>query len=383
VSATLRAMALALAALLTNATASAAEAVGYVDVARAVAAHPFHPVLAQYDREIAALRGTLEALPSGDPTAQAQRGAAALARGTDSAQTRLQAMGGSSGGDDRSRERTALTSVRTSQRAADRAMATYSAELVRETRASVESYRRSIAERNARALAARRQQLHERELTLAFDLARAHAGKRLTLRLKLDHLHLDGTDRRRLGRELAALNADESRAVAAMRRTDAGVLAAYERELERDGAAENARMAAQLRANATANLALRRRVLRAGPSAGAPDLSTQAASFAASYRSEADARTVADSLRAASDDVSKRFALLAASDRASRDETVRRIRALRADRNSLYQSILARIRRASETLLRERHLSKLELRGKRPAGSVDLTPAVETELARR
>ena len=71
---------LALAALLSAVAARAVEAPAYVDVARAVAAHPLHAMLAQYDREIAALRATLTVPTSGAPAVQARAGAATVVR---------------------------------------------------------------------------------------------------------------------------------------------------------------------------------------------------------------------------------------------------------------------------------------------------------------
>ena len=74
----LRMAGLALAAFLVAAPAPAAQTPAYVDVAHAVAADPLHAVLAQYDREIATLRATLNVPAAGDVARQARSGAAAL-----------------------------------------------------------------------------------------------------------------------------------------------------------------------------------------------------------------------------------------------------------------------------------------------------------------
>lgn len=374
------AAALALAAFLSPVSAPAAQGPAYVNVARAVAAHPLHAMLAQYDREIAALRATLT-VPSGDPAAEARAGAAGLARGAGAAQPHLRAIAARTGADDRTTERDALAAAGSSQRAADRAMAAFSAELARETSASLAAYGGSIAERNTRALAARRQQLHERELTLAFDLARSNAGHRLALRLKLDDLRLDRSDRARVAAELAAMNARESRAVAAMRRDDAAVLAAYESKLRSDGEAEYARMAAQLEAKAAANLATRRRVLRSGANApAAQQLTHQAAAFSASYRPSADAQAVANGLHAASADISRRFAVLGATASASQHETVAQIRTLQANRDALYRAMVRQVMREALAAAKARNLAGVAATPARPRGSVDVTPAVEAAL---
>ncbi len=375
---------LAVAAFLTAAVPRAQAPIGFVDVARVVASHPLHTVLAQYDREIAALRNTLPAPGAGNPAAQAEHGSALLARSTEAEESRLGRAAGRATAIDLQRERAALAAIEASRLAADREMNAYAAELRRETDTMLVAYTRSLAQRNGRAIAARQQQLRERELTLAFDLARASAGRRLALRLKLEDLHLDRETRSRFDSELSRLNARESDAVDAMRRSDAAVLAAYSGTLRSAGNVDNARMAAQLRAKSAANLALRRRVLMAGSGEGArqPDFSMQTAAFGASYRPEADAGAVSNSLRGASADIGRRFAQLAGSDREAQRETAGEIRTLEGYRNALYRSIVAQVLREAQTLMRARHLAELHVNGPPPAGSVDLTSAVRAKLAR-
>ncbi|HXO17264.1 MAG TPA: hypothetical protein VN909_03760 [Candidatus Dormibacteraeota bacterium] len=375
---------LAVAVFLTAAAPRVQAPIGFVDVARVVASHPLHAVLAQYDREIAALRNTLPAPGAGDPAAQAEHGSAVLARSSAAGESRLGRATGRATAMDLQRERAALAAIDASRLAADQEMNAYAGELRRETDTMLVAYARSVAQRNGRAIAARQQQLHERELTLAFDLARATAGRRLALRLKLEDLHLDRETRSRFDAELSRLNARESDAVDAMRRSDAAVLAAYSSTLRSAGNVDNARMAAQLRAKSAANLALRRRVLLAGSGEGArqPDFSTQTAAFGASYRREADAGAVSSSLRDASADIGRRFAQLAGSDRQAQRETAGEIRTLEGYRNALYRSIVAQVLREAQTLMRARHLAELDVNGPRPAGSVDLTSAVRAKLAR-
>lgn len=146
-------------------------------------------------------------------------------------------------------------------------------------------------------MAAREQQLREKELTLAFDLAQANALKRLRLRLKLEDLHPEPTTRKQLEAELSALNAGESRAVAAMRHSNAAVLADYRLQVEHDTARAGSQMAAQLQAKAAANLALRRKALYGevipsqlvggeAPDAGAMAVAGEFAARAAIFRSD-------------------------------------------------------------------------------------------------
>ncbi|MGA8576176.1 MAG: hypothetical protein WB609_10930, partial [Candidatus Cybelea sp.] len=284
---------------------------------------------------------------------------------------------------DRGRERAALAATLASQRAGDREMNRYSGELARETRANLANYITSIAERNERAYAAREQELREKENTLAFDLARQDAAKRLSLRLKLTDLHLAHAARARYLGELAVLDDRERNAVSALRGNDAAVLAAYRRQLESDGSSAETQMSARLRTTGYANLAIRRRVAQAGTQtkAASPSLRTAAASFGASYNLASDAQKTSDGLRAAGDDLSARFEQLAASANRSQRETATAIQELEATRAALYRSIVAQITREARLIAHRRGLANVEIGSRRPGGSVDLTGAVRAGLA--
>lgn len=358
--------------------------IGFADLPRLLAAHPLQAVLAGYDRGIAALRSTQTVPGLLDPAAQAQRGAAALQRDAAAAQSRVQQIASRNAGQNRLREREALAAVLAARNAADREMMAYREELVRGTNANLAAYERSLEQRTQRALAAREQQLRESELMLAFTLARQNAGERALLRLKLEELHLDPATQTQLEAELSAMNARESDALAVMRRNDAGILERYRQQLQRDGEAANAQMAAQLRAKAEANLVLRRRVLQAEASMAAmlPNLPLQIASFSASYRSETDAAAILGGLRSASRDLSQLFGQFAEAAQRSQRETAAQIQALEAKRSSVYYSMIAQIEREAQRLARERRLGGVDVSGSRPKDSVDLTAAVRADLAR-
>jgi hypothetical protein len=362
---------LILAITLTGATPPSAP-IGFIDLSSLVARHPLHPVLVTYDRAIATLRGTLQAPRLTDVGARTNRSATAIEKETAAAGARVQNLAARSAAD-RNRERAAFATVLASQRAASQAMGSYADQLARATAANLAGYRRSLDESATRALAARAQQLHEKELTLAFDLARANGLKRLRLRLKVEDLHLDPTTRKEVEAELSSLNAGESQAVAAMRRGNAAVLADYRLQVERDTARAGSQMATQLQAKAAANLALRRKALYGevipSPLAGgeAPD---------------AGATAVAGELRSAGGNLSKRFNTLAQSTRDSQLQTTAEIRALEQKRYALRQSIVAQILHAAQALAQTRHLGGIVTSGARPPASVDLTSAVQRELQR-
>lgn len=362
-------LAFALASLLVAATPRGAGTTGYVNLPRAVESNPLHAVLAQYDREISALRSTLRISGLADLSTQADRGAATLRALASSASPH--ARYASRAGANERREPATLGAVAGAPQRAE--LQAYASDLARETKATLAAYTQSIAQRNARALAARVQQLHEKEITLAFDLARGHAGKRLALRLKLDDLHLDRADRARLTSDLVALNAGESSAVAAMRRTDGAILSKYAARLRSDGTAQIATMSAQLRAKEAANLELRRRVLQVDQA--------QIAAFRSSYRASSDAADIAAGMESAGADISRRFAGLAQSDRGSARETIAQIRTLQANRTALYRAIVAQIVREARALARARGLNGVAVTGPPARGSVDLTADVRRRLA--
>jgi Skp family chaperone for outer membrane proteins len=359
-----------------------AEPVGFIDLPRLIASHPLHRVLAQYDREIAALRSTQAPPALRDPGAQAQAGAAALRATAVDAQMRAQSIAARSAGEYREREPDALAALLAARDAGNREMGAYRDDLAQATAANLRLYEDGIAQRNQRAYAARAQELRERELDLAFDLARRDADRRVVLSIKLENLHLDAPTREQLTAELSSLNAERARALDAMRSADAAELASYRQRMERSGASAVAAMAVTLRSNAAVNAALRSRVLQAqsNPSEMLADLASQAARFRASYRATSDASALSAGLRRASGDFSQRFAALSRTDQSSRRDTAAHITALQAGRAALYRALVAQIVQAAQRLAQARGLRGVASSGSRPPGSIDLTPAVALEL---
>jgi hypothetical protein len=329
------------------------------------------------------LRATQNVGRLADAAGQAQRGAADIKRAASDARVQLSALAPRGDAPNLAQERTALDALLTLQRDGDRSIGTYAAELSRETNASLIGYQSAIAQRNQRAYAARQQQLREKELTLAFDLARASAGKRLMLRLKLQNLHLDRAARAKLEGRLAALDAAEQSDVAAVRRRDAAVLAAYRSQLLDAGERADAQMSGELRAKATANFAIRRHVhaMESSSSSAMSGLPAQIAAFQASYPSRGGTAGLAGEFRSAGSDLSRRFAGLASVDRRSRSEIAAQIARLETQRGSLYRSIVAQIVNDAKMRAREHHLARVEFSEPRPDGSTDLTAAVRADLA--
>jgi hypothetical protein len=366
-------VATALLALLVTAAAPAPTRVGFVNVPQLVTTHPLYVVLREYDRELAALRSTQN---MGDVASEAAGAAQSVRRDAAIAQQHAQQQ------PDEAREQRAIAGLLASQRGGDRGVNAFAGELARATNASLSAYRDAMMQRNARAYAARAQELRERELTLAFDLARANAGKRLSLRLKLQELHLTRTARAQIASQLGALDASEQRTVAVMQRADAVVLAAYRGQLVREATAAIDAMNEQLRAKAAANFATRRGVAQvAGSSAGAlTGLPTQAAAFRANAHDVSGAAAIRAGFKAAGEELSPRFEGLASVGATSAHATESEIRRLEATRAALYSAIVAEIARDAESAARKRNLAGVRLTGKAPASSVDLTAAVRREL---
>lgn len=375
-----RAAALMLAVLLVGAT-NAPAGVGFAKLSVLISSHPLAPMLAQYDREIAALRSTSSLEGLRDPARQAERSATIVAQRAATANGQIERIARAPQSD-RQSERAALAEVASAQRSRDSALTAYQAELSRETNATLRDYAAAIAQRNARALAAREQELREKELTLAFDLARRSGGARLGLRLRLADLHLTPAKRRLLARRLAALDAAERQTVAAQARRDTGTLAAYRQTLAREGDASFAALAAQLRSKSAANLSLRLGVARSeSESATAvPNLSERMRAFAADYSGSRTASSIAASMSATAEALPQRLRVVADADRVSAAQTAGQIQTLARDRLQLYRSIVAHIERLAQHVAQQRGLRQVVVGRAAPRGSVDVTAAVASQL---
>ncbi|HEV3091485.1 MAG TPA: hypothetical protein VGX91_08605 [Candidatus Cybelea sp.] len=354
---------------------------GYANLAQLVARHPLAGVLAGYDRELAALRSTQSAPGLDDLSGRTAAAVAAVGRDVSSAQARAQGLAARSAAADLATENAALATILRLRGAAVQP-GPYDSELQRETSASFTAFQNATSQRTARALGEREQQLRERELSLAFDLARRDGSQRLSLRLRLDELHPTPVQRAKLEAELHAIEAREASLLGAMRRENASQLGAYRDQLEREGVAANAQMGEQLRSKAEANLAIHRSALAAASRAAdaLPPLQAQLALFRSTYHANADARAIANGLGAASGSLATRFAQLAQTDRRSRAATQAQIARLQAERRALYEAIVAQIRAAAARVAGERGLHGIALAAARPAGSADLTSAVGTQL---
>lgn len=395
----MRIVALALVALLAGCSAQAA-VVGHapsdgLDVQALVKAHPLYPTLAQYDRQIAALRDSLhvpEFAHKSQAFGNAQRN---IQRTLDDAASRTKAIAALPSPDVRALEAGANVNAPSESRVRSDMQQTYStqasqvrstaqsdmnryrAALLSQQNTALANYERALRMRVQQAYNSRRQELYEKESTLALDLAKADTSKRVGIETKLRTLALDGGLRRSLQAQLGAIQAHENAIVAQQRRRDEAILAAFFPPLQARADADIARMRTDLQNRTSANLAERQRVLAAqmsgsmhlnlGPTAAAAphasDMQTQIDSLTSAQPADPAAFT------AARDNLTRHFDAVRNDDDNATRSTWRQIGILRTERDQLYADIVAQITREAQRLARERGLQ-----------GAALTAAVRDEL---
>ncbi len=347
-------------------------AIGFANLSQLIAAHPMHPVLASYDREIVSLRSTERVAGLAGAARRADAAACSARRAADRSAARAMLFARRDQAD-RAAESAALSEILGLRGAGARETRAYANDLQRETVASSRAYEDAAAQRAARALAQRRVQLQERESGLAYDLARRDAARAMIARLKLNELHLRPSLRSALRTELTHMHAREAAVLAVARAKDAVELQAYQRELERTRASAVAAMTAQLRDKAMANLNVQRGIFKTPASQGMR--------FRSTYDSAA-AIPIGESFRAAGEVLSARFGRLAETDRQSATATSSQLRTLEADRDALYRSMVAEISTTAASVARRRHLGGVTVADSRPNAAVDITAAVRREIGR-
>lgn len=343
---------------------------GYVDVQKLVAQHPLYPVLAQYDREIEAMRSTERVAGLRTIASSVAKDSGAMQASTANANRRAQAMSGPNGAAYRSAEQDYLSGM-ASQRIPETDAASFRSGAAQSGQATLAAYRAAMALRTQRALAERTQQLREKESTLAFDLEKSHAGQRLVLATKLRNLHLDKAQRAALQTRIDKLDASVVSAVAARQRSDDAALGVYAAQLRGQEGADDARMAATVAHSTKANVAQRANVRESLP----PE-----AAALRGYDPTAGASNVGTSIAKAGNDLAGRFAQLQSVERSSRANTDARITTLQQARERLYEAIVTQIRNDASRIARERELRVVIYQRAPSSGGVDLTSDVAKAL---
>lgn len=339
---------------------------GFANLPQLIAAHPLAPVLAQYDREIEALRSTERV--TGLTTIGRQLGdnARTIHAQTSNAGASLRGFQGTLGNAYQNREAAFLDRIAGNETMSSTA---YRATAEDAAQTTLRNYRAAMVQRTARATVARRQQFIETESTFVFDFKKQDAGRRLLLALKLRDLHLDAATRSQLKSQLHALDAREQYAVDALRTKDAAALGVHAAQLRAQEAGDDARMATDLSRKTAANIAAGQAPSQAG---GAQALR--------GYHFSTDASDIQNGLRAADVDLTQRFTQLQRVDASSRESTDKRLAQIEANRRALHDAIVAQITANARAVARNRHITSLRVGSVPPKNAIDLTSAVRTKL---
>ena len=314
-----------------------------VDVSRLLAQSRFASVLAQYDADIAVLRRAQSEAPFASmgktlatETANVDGQLANAARKAQSISTQP-----------------LPASVQPAQRHdptnANRAVATFA---------------QALDTRLTRAHELRASQLRDHEATVAYDFERAHAGRTLTLHLKLQSLHNDPATRRRYAGELATLETQEEKIVGTERARDAAVLAAYDAELRARASADLAVMSRDFSSHVNA--------MRNSPRHA--DTIVPPASLARDDRPE----TVA-AFEAARRDITARFTQLRAEDGDAATSIAAEIATLERERNAIREHLIASFTAQAVRIAATRGLGAVYT-ARAPSNAVDLTGDVARAL---
>ncbi len=339
---------------------------GFANLPQLIAAHPLAPVLAQYDREIEALRSTEHVAGLTTIARQVGDDARTIHTQTNNANASLSGFQDTLGDAYQNHEATFLDRIAGNDTASSTA---YRATAQDAAQTTLRNYRAAMAQRTARAIAARRQQLNEAESTLAFDLEKRDSGRRLLLALKLRDLHLDAGTRSRLSSQLHALDARNQAAIDALRMKDDAALGAYAGQLRAQEADDDARMATELSRKTAANIA-----------AGQTPSQVRDVQALRGYQFLTDASDIRSGLRAADGDLTQRFSQLQRVDASSRASTDQRLAQIEANRRALYHAIVTQITANARAVARHRHITALRVGSVAPKNAVDLTAAVRTKL---
>lgn len=313
-----------------------------VDIGRALAGHPFAPVLAQYDVDIATLRDTTGTAAFADVHDRLESSAAAIDRELIRASARVKTL------------RAQPIGSPLPAAAAGNGAESFG-------NGTLASFRDALQNRIVRAHDLRASQLREREANVALDFERAHAGQRLVLDVKLRNLHLDAQTQRAFRAQLATLDSQQSGLVNAERRRGSAVLATYDAQLRARALADAAAMSTELAESARAMQRIPR-----------PHIGSLPASIAAG-RDERPATLSAFST--ARHDLTGRFGEVRAMDDRARSGARVELAALERERDDLRAQIVAAIQSRAEKIAAGKGLGRVYLTNA-PSNARDITGAL-------
>ncbi len=388
---------------------SAIRGTGYVRIGDVVKHHPLYGQLAQIDDGIAAIALAAAAPRVPLSAAQIARETRELNRELRDAQLRANKILAQKQQDYATRERQAVsaalaaagvsgsgqldaaqmsaTSAQQAQQAAAAAnqdFMAYQQSVVAQDNAASSAIARQLQAQAAQKLQAKAQQLQQNETDLSLRLTQEDATQRLAIKTRLSNLALDDATRKQLVAQLAALNAKESAAIDAQRRTDAATLSAYRAQL---GAQTNDAVRAQVGAIAgqtRAKITERRnevgtQLRTLGPPALPSTLPAGVrAKIAAIHRQfiaqfQADAQKTIGDYTATKNDLDRQFAALHGADVGATGAAAKELAGLQKRRDALYKEIVDQITREATRIAKERGFSIVFVNIEQAAGGYDLT----------
>jgi hypothetical protein len=374
----------------------------YVDVARALAAHPLHARLERLDAAIAVLGQA--AASGGSPDAIArerQRLDAELAQAAAQSQAEL--------GRKRAlylrREQEAVEEVLAQARAqagtasgvspqqaqqamidAGRAFQAYQQSVLSADRETLQRLAGELRAQARREIQAKAAYLQQQESQLSLRLAQEDAPQRLALQTRLSNLALDADQRAAIQKQLAALDAKEHDALRARQERDRAELEAYEAEVQRRMTETMRSEEARLQAASQAKVLARRnevvaqlRALAPGPvpSALPPATRDEIAQIEQQFQGEfaTDAQRTVDAYERVKAKLDAELDALATAQRAAGGTVAEQLAGMHRERDALYARMIADVRRAADTVARRdgMHVVLVEPKATPPPGARDLT----------
>jgi hypothetical protein len=295
--------------------------------------HPLYCMLVQLDRQIAALRATLNTPGLTNTAARSAAAANEASRNLRNAAAVERASAATAAADQRT-EAAALRSLAHAGDGGD--LDAYKSALASTQTAALSNYSRTLNESVARAYRRRAAQFDEAESTLAFNLERRDAALTMPLRVKIYDLHPDAETRTTLLARLNAILKRESEAVAALRAGDRAALAAYRTQILASAQSNYASEARDAGNRTADNLRVRSDVAN-------PDATVALPAWQV-YR-PADFEGTARSFDAARTRIAARASQIAGIDSESKRATLAQIAALQNERRALYAEISAETNR--------------------------------------
>jgi hypothetical protein len=390
-----------------------ATAVAYVDLDEVVKHDPLYPQLSNIDQAIAMVElvGASPRIPR-NPT-EIARQSAALKAEMQAAQTRTAQIVAQKREDYQRRARAAVTSalaaagvknasdvaqamgmasaqqMQQAQIAAGRDLMSYRQSVIQQSNTAASGIVRQLQREAAQKLSAKLQQQQQVESNLSLHLSQQNAQRRLSIETRLSMLALSESERKDLQSQLAAMQSQESSAMAAQRQADQRAYAAYRKEVMTQ---TNAAIRAQLghiQNTTQAELAGRRNAVVAQLrqlSPTAPPLSpatrAQIEQIASRFQQQyqQDVQNVVDQYEQTQAALEAQYDQLRGAGAAATAASNQEIALLQERRATLYDQIAAHVRTRAQRLAQQKGFSLVFSDVTAAVGAHDMTNELITDI---